>query len=149
MQVFTLEMLKQYLDFFPKKLLKLQLFQMLFPDLMLEILFLLEYVKVENCLTLLHVGARSRLQHIQNNAARVVQQAWREYHIVPVLHELYWLPVTQRVLYNILTIVFNCLHRMTPVYLTELLHLYQPSRSLISSKSVVNTNTKNKLSQSR
>ncbi len=53
-------MLKQYLHSFPKKLLKLQLFQMLFPDLILEILFLLEYVIVESCLTLLHVGARSR-----------------------------------------------------------------------------------------
>ncbi len=52
LQVFTVEMLNQYLDSFPKKLLKLQL--------ILEILFLLEYVIVENCLTLLHVGARSR-----------------------------------------------------------------------------------------
>ncbi len=66
-----------------------------------------------------------------NNAARVVQQAWRQDHITPVLYELYWLPVTQRVQYKILTIVFKCLHGMTPVYLTEL-HLYQPSRSLRS-----------------
>ncbi len=47
------------------------------------------------------------LQHLQNNAARVVQQAWRQDHIAPVLHDLHWLPVTQRVQYKILTIVFK------------------------------------------
>ena len=71
-----------------------------------------------------------RLQHIQNNAARVVQKAWRQDHITPVLYELHWLPVTQRVQYKILTIVFKCLHGMAPRYLTELIHVYQPSRSL-------------------
>ncbi len=69
---------------------------------------------------------------VQTNAARVVQQAWRQHHITPVLHQLHWLPVTHRVLYNILIIVFKCLHGIAPVYLTELLHLYQPSRSLHS-----------------
>ncbi len=67
-----------------------------------------------------------RLPHIQNNAARVVQPAWRQDHIAPVLHELHW------VQYTILTIVFKCLHGLAPVYLTERLHLYQPSRSLHS-----------------
>ncbi len=79
-----------------------------------------------------------RLQQIQNNAARVVQHAWRHDHIAPVLHQLHWLPVTQRVLYQILTIVFKCLHGLAPVYLTERLQ-----------SGVSTNNTKNKLSQSR
>ncbi len=82
---------------FHLKMFELQLFQMLFPDLILEILFLLEYVIVENCLTVKCGCKVQRLLHIQNNAARVVQQAWRHDHIAPVLHDLRWLPVTQRV----------------------------------------------------
>ncbi len=38
-----------------------------------------------------------RLQHIQNNAAKVVQRTWRRDHITTVLDELHWLPVTQKV----------------------------------------------------
>ncbi len=41
------------------------------------------------------------LQHIQNNASRVVQQAWSQYHITPVLHEWHRLQVTQRIQFSI------------------------------------------------
>ena len=42
-------------------------------------------------------GLMSRLQSVQNAAARLVSGARRYDHITPVLQELYWLPVRRRV----------------------------------------------------
>jgi len=39
-----------------------------------------------------------KLQVIQNAAARVVTGAKKVDHITPVLHELHWLPVRQRIM---------------------------------------------------
>ncbi len=72
------------------------------------------------------------LQLVQNNAARVVISNWRVDHITPVLKDLRWLPATQRIQYKILTIVYKCLHGMAPKYLSELIHVYKPTRSLRS-----------------
>ena len=42
----------------------------------------------------------SRLQHIQNTAARVVTLSRKSCHITPILKELHWLPVSQRIIIN-------------------------------------------------
>ncbi len=47
-----------------------------------------------------------------------------------LLHELHWLPVTQRIQYNILQLFSNVYIAWAPLYLNEL--LYHPSRSLRS-----------------
>ena len=41
----------------------------------------------------------SRLQHIQNTAARVVTLSRKSCHITPILKELHWLPVSQRIVF--------------------------------------------------
>ena len=74
----------------------------------------------------------SRLQRIQNNAARLVTGTSKYSHITPVLINLHWLPVAQRIQYKILLTVFKCLHGLAPVYLTELIVLYIPNRPLRS-----------------
>ena len=74
----------------------------------------------------------TRLQCVQNSAARVVKRVPRRAHITPILKELHWLPVAKRIEYKILLYTFKALHNLAPVYLTELVEPYQPTRCLRS-----------------
>jgi len=58
----------------------------------------------------------SRLQSVQNAAARLVSGARRYDHITPVLQELHWLPVRRRVDFKIATVVYLSLFGMAPAY---------------------------------
>ena len=74
-----------------------------------------------------------RLQKVQNHAARLVMKARKNDHATPLLHTLHWLPVSYRIQYKILSLCYTSLSGDAPVYLSELLHLYTPSRQLRSS----------------
>jgi len=60
-----------------------------------------------------------RLQSVQNAAARLVTGAKRYDHISPVLRQLHWLPVRQRVVFMIATLVHRCLSGLAPGYLAD------------------------------
>ena len=62
-------------------------------------------------------GLMSRLQSVQNAAARLVSGARRYDHIMPVLQELHWLPVRRRVDFKMATLVYLSLSGMAPAYL--------------------------------
>ena len=74
----------------------------------------------------------SRLQKLQNAAARVVCKTPKHSHITPVLQSLHWLPIEARIHFKILTLVFRCRHGLAPPYLSEMLSTYTPARSLRS-----------------
>ena len=74
-----------------------------------------------------------KLQRVQNVAARVVVKASRYDHITPILKSLHWLPIRYRTEYKLLFLTFNALHHLAPSYLTDLLQLYHPTRTLRSS----------------
>ena len=74
----------------------------------------------------------SRLQHIQNTAARVVTLSRKSCHITPILKELHWLPVSQRIVFKLMLIVDKS-NNIAPIYISELLKVYTPSRNLRSS----------------
>ncbi|KAI0224337.1 hypothetical protein LSAT2_024637 [Lamellibrachia satsuma] len=69
-----------------------------------------------------------KLQLVQNRAARLVVRPRvprvQIVHITPILKQLHWLPVKQRVRYKLCPIVHNSLHGTGPQYLRELLKLY-------------------------
>ena len=73
-----------------------------------------------------------RLQRLFNIAARIVTLS-RETHITPILKQVHWLPVKQRISYKLLLLTFKALHGIGPSYLSELLVPYLSSRSLRSS----------------
>ena len=75
----------------------------------------------------------SKLQRVQNVAARIVTGTRKYSHITPVLHELHWLPVQYRVEYKVGLITYKCLHALAPSYLSDLLKPYVPTRALRSS----------------
>ena len=60
-----------------------------------------------------------KLQVIQNAAARVLTGARKFDHITPVLCELHWLPVRQRIRFKLAMIVYKCLHGLAPPYLAD------------------------------
>ena len=74
-----------------------------------------------------------RLQRIQNSAARVITLSKKSCHITPILQELHWLPVSQRIEYKILLFVFKSLMKRAPGYIDDLIEPYTPSRRLRSS----------------
>ena len=74
-----------------------------------------------------------RLQWVQNTAARLITGTSRSSHITPVLRELHWLPVTHRIIFKVALLTFKAQHGLAPLYLSELLTPYIPSRSLRSS----------------
>ncbi|KAI5085961.1 hypothetical protein C0J45_3263, partial [Silurus meridionalis] len=50
--------------------------------------------------------------------------------ITPVLRTLHWLPVRYRVENKLLLFVFKAINGLAPAYLTELLTVYHPARTL-------------------
>ena len=73
-----------------------------------------------------------KLQSVQNCAARLVVSAPPHVHFTPILRHLHWLPVRARIFYETACLCFHAI-TSTPAYLSDLLYLYCPSRSLRSS----------------
>ena len=74
----------------------------------------------------------SKLQRVQNAAARVVTLTRKHDHITPVLRNLHWLPVRQRIIFKLMLMAFKSLYGSAPSYISELITRYQPTRSLRS-----------------
>ena len=68
---------------------------------------------------------------LQNTAARVVTLSRKSCHITPILKELHWLPVSQRIVFKLMLIVHKSFNNIAPI--SELLKVYTPSRNLRSS----------------
>ena len=75
----------------------------------------------------------SKLQKVQNNAARLIFRCSRSSHVTPLLHSLHWLPVVKRIDYKLSLICFKSFNNVAPEYISDLLDVYAPSRQLRSS----------------
>ena len=60
-------------------------------------------------------------------------QGLGSHHITPILLDLHWLPVSERIKFKILLLTFKALHQESPTYIQDLITRYLPSRSLRSS----------------
>ena len=76
----------------------------------------------------------SKLQHLQNSAARIVTGT--TYHdnadSLSILFSLHWLPVKYRILFKISVLVHKCLSGNAPSYRSKQSVRYSPSRTLRS-----------------
>ena len=72
----------------------------------------------------------TRLQRVQNAAARLIAGLRKKDHITPTLKRLHWLPIEQRIIYKVLVLVYKALSGEGPLYLQELLQRYVPLRKL-------------------
>ena len=57
----------------------------------------------------------------------------RHHHSTPLLEKLHWLPISERIKYKGACMCFSAISGSGPAYLSELLHVYTPSRTLRSS----------------
>ena len=57
-----------------------------------------------------------KLQRVQNASARLIFSMPRYCHITPLLLDLHWLPVNQRIAFKILLLVYKVLHQLAPSY---------------------------------
>ena len=56
-----------------------------------------------------------------------------DHHAINTAHQLHWLPISERIKYKTVCLCYNVITGSAPSYLSELLQLYRPSRSLRSS----------------
>jgi len=61
-------------------------------------------------------GLLTKIQTVQNAAARVVTGTRKFDHITPVLHQLHWLPVLQQITFKLAMITFKRLNGLVPSY---------------------------------
>ena len=91
-----------------------------------------------DCFNSLLVGIpkflKERLQKKQNKAARLITRKGED-DSKTVLKELHWLPIEARIDFKIACHVYKCLHGLPPLYFSELIEEYKPSRTLRSSNS--------------
>ena len=73
------------------------------------------------------------MQKVQNVAARLILRAPRHQHCTTLPQQLHWRPISQRIKYKTACMCYNSITSSAPSYLSELLQLYSPSRSLRSS----------------
>ena len=75
-----------------------------------------------------------RLQRLQNWAARLVFQVRRDTPPNPLLCNLHWLPVKQRIIFKLLLLVYKSLNTHAPKYLSDCLKIYVPGKRTRSSE---------------
>ncbi len=69
-----------------------------------------------------------QLQLIQNAAARILTRNRKSEHITPVLRSLHWLPVTFRIDFKVILLVYKSLNGLGPKYIADMLTEYKPNR---------------------
>jgi hypothetical protein len=61
----------------------------------------------------------NRLQSVLNAAARLVFAVRKFDHVTPLLRQLHWLRVPERIDFRLATLAYKCQHNMAPRYLVE------------------------------
>ena len=73
------------------------------------------------------------LQKIQNFAARLVLLEPRHQHSTLLLEKVLWLPISECIKYKVTCMCFSAINGSGPAYISQLLHVHTPSRTLRSS----------------
>lgn len=67
------------------------------------------------------VSTIQSLQLVLNSAARLVTGTRKYCHITPVLRELHWLKIEDRIRFKVGVMVFKCVRGLAPTYLSDLI----------------------------
>ena len=79
--------------------------------------------KLDYCNSLLYAINQyliANLQRVQNAAARLIMQCHRTTHTSPILKELHWLPIKDRIISSVVVNVFKALHGQSPQHIRNL-----------------------------
>ena len=69
-----------------------------------------------------------KIQRVQNAAARLIYNGSKYCRITPLLYNLHWLPVTFRIDFNILLLIFKVIKGFVPGYITEVINIKNEGR---------------------
>ena len=75
----------------------------------------------------------SKLQRVQNCAAKVIFKKRKFDNVTPLLHDLHWLPVRERINFKVATFCYKFFENSTPLYISSLLDKQTFGRQLRSS----------------
>ena len=78
-------------------------------------------------------SAISKLQRVQNMAAKMVTRMKKFDHGTPILKYLHWLPIEYRIQFKVLLLAFRAMNGTAPQYLTDMISIHQPRRLLRNS----------------
>ena len=73
-----------------------------------------------------------KLQRIQNFAARIVTKSPRRTSSLPLLKELHWLPISFRIKFKVLLLIYKSLYNLAPSYLSNMFHISKSNYNLCS-----------------
>ena len=79
----------------------------------------------------------SKLQRVQNAAARLIMDIPKFSHVPPVLYKLHWLPTAHHINLKILILTFKSIHGLAPSYLCDLIKVKQESSYSLRPKSLL------------
>ena len=79
----------------------------------------------------------NRLQKLLNRAARIVTFTPLSHHISPILISLHWLPVSYRITFKNLQLIYKFINGEAPAYLESIYTLYIPPRELRSANQLL------------
>ena len=103
---------------------------------LVRLLFLSRLDNANSLLFFLSAKDRKKLETLKNKAARIIFRGYRLEPSVPLLRELHWLSVNERVIYRVLLVTYKSVDKFAPAYLAELFKAYKPGyENLRSSKS--------------
>ena len=57
---------------------------------------------------------KSQLQRVQNAAAKLITKNKKHDHVNPLLHDLHWLPIEDRIIFKVLLLAYKSLNDVGP-----------------------------------
>ena len=78
----------------------------------------------------------AKIQRVLNASARLVCNAPRFCHIIPIMCDLHWLPIRVRINFKALLLTFKTLHGLVPQYLRSLISIKTSCYSLRGSNTL-------------
>ena len=91
-------------------------------DALLTLIRALVVSKLDYCSSVF-ASLPGSLMRLLNSAARLVYSARRSERVTPLLRELHWLRVPERIQFRLCVLTYRCLHGSASSYLAETLHL--------------------------
>ena len=77
-----------------------------------------QIVLLQRCSGRLSKNQLNRLQSVLHAATRLIFAAHRRDHVTPLLRQLHWLSVPERVEFKLCVLAYRCLHGLGPAYLS-------------------------------